>query len=640
MCGIAGILELSGRPVDRDALLRMTRALAHRGPDDEGTFVAGAVGLGHRRLAIRDLSPAGHQPISDPTGRITVSYNGEIYNEAELRRALERDHGARFRSRCDAELLPAGYLAWREGLFERLEGMFAIALWDAAERRLVLARDPMGIKPLVASRTGSTWRFASELKGLLADPAQPRRLDPEGLHAFLAQGYVGPTATTLSGVESLAPGTWRSIEAAGGRVVERRFFEPARRPEVRRLDEAVDAFLPAFREVLSGITVSDVPIGVLGSGGIDSSLVALALRERAELPVFTACFADPSHDESPRAAEIAALAGQRHHRVPVEEGDVESEFRAVVRHFDGQVADASGLAFHVLARAVRKHATVVLSGDGADELFGGYDTYRATRVASALARWLPADWLRAAGRAAGRLGGAREERLPPGEIAARFLLGAGSPGAAHAEWRRLVFGEDLPRLYGPALQPVIDRDPLAAYVRALAGPGALVDRCLLADQRHYLPGDLLPKVDAMSMAHALEVRVPFLERRVIAVAERLDARVLCPLFGRGKRVLRAALARLGAPPSVTRAPKHGFNVPVSRTLRGPLAPLAERLLVAEAERLAPFLDPAGTSALWREHRERRRNHGFALWALLTHAAFVEDLEASGGAALAPPPPAE
>src|SRR4051812_48531544 len=259
MCGIAGIFNLDGRDVDPAVLTRMTGVLAHRGPDAGEIWHDGAIGFGHRRLVIRDLSAAGRQPMSDRTGRVTVTYNGEIYNEAELRRELEQDFGVMFRSHCDTEVLPAGYLAWGEKLFSRIEGIFAIGLWDAAARRLVLARDSIGTKPLFFSSVGGVVRFASEIKGILADPQHPRGMDPEGLHRFFAMGYVGPTSTTMRHIRQVEPGSITIHE--NGNETSQRFWQPRRSPGFRKLDDAVDAFLPLFDQVVSDQLISDVPVG-------------------------------------------------------------------------------------------------------------------------------------------------------------------------------------------------------------------------------------------------------------------------------------------------------------------------------------------------------------------------------------------
>lgn len=629
MCGIAGIVRRDGQQVQRGVLEAMTQVLTHRGPDAEGFWLDGAVGFGHRRLAIRDLTIAGHQPMHDSSGRVTISYNGEIYNDQELRRALERDFGVKFRSTCDAEVIPYGYLAWGEAVFGMLEGMFAIALWDARNTELILARDGVGIKPLFFSETESTLRFASEVKGLLADPDQSRGIDPAALHKFLAQGYVGPNLTLIEGIEQIKPGHYYVFE--NGQRREERFWRPERRPEITSLEEGLDEFRGTWNQVVQDMLVSDVPLGVLQSGGIDSSLVSLSLAsQRKDAPLFTAAFEEASYDETAAADSVAKATGLPHRTVAVTTpGGAEELFRKIVYHFDGQVADSSAYAYYRLAAAVRREVTVALSGDGGDELFGGYPTYRASRLAAALIPIVPRFLAAAIGRAALRISGGSERRLPISEVVARFAQGlamAESGLEAHAQWRRLLPQSMIRNVYGSALKPFIAVDPFAAYTEAGArSGGGLVDRCMSADQRFYLPGNLLMKTDAMSMAHGLEIRVPFLDRRIVDIAGRMDARLLTPFLGLDKKLLRVAAQRYGAPSEIVRTRKRGFNVPIARLLRNDLRSLAERYCNLEAEVFEPFINPEGLRAIWREHAARKSNHGYVLWALLTFAVWRQSL---------------
>jgi asparagine synthase (glutamine-hydrolysing) len=627
MCGIAGIFRRDGTPVDRRTLLAATRVLAHRGPDGEGTWLEGHVGLGHRRLAIRDLSDAGRQPMWSASGRVVATYNGEIYNYEELARELERERGIVLRSRCDAELIPNGYEAWGDGVFDRLEGMFAVGLWDTKEQRLVLARDGVGIKPLYVADNGRIVRFASEVKSFQADPEFVRVLEPSALHAYLAQGYVAPDRTLLRDVAQLPPGTVRTYDRDGRR--ERRFWQPERRPDIRRLSDALDAFESLWPQVVTGMLVSDVPVGVLQSGGVDSTLISLVAARGRAVPLFTASFASEAHDEVPLAQIVARTVGARHVVVPVQrEESAEATFRAVVRHTDGQIADSSAFAFFVLSREIRKHVPVVLSGDGGDEFFGGYATYRATRLAARMRLLIPASLARGVGRAAMPLSARSSARVSAWEALGRFLLGmTAGEVEAHAEWRRLLQHDDAAALYGPELRGLGVGDPLDAYKQCLRNAeGTLLDRCLLADQRFYLPADMLMKVDSMSMAHGMEVRVPFLDRRVMDLAGRIAARLLDPVRGPHKLLLRRAAQRSGAPRGILRARKRGFNVPIAGMLRGELSPLCDRLLRVEADRLAPFIDPAALRRMWREHAERRANHSYVLWAIMTLAIWQSSLD--------------
>lgn len=625
MCGISGLFFRDERPVDCELIVRMTRSLAHRGPDGEGTWIGGSIALGHRRLAIRDLTDAGRQPMTDPTGRIVATFNGEIYNDGVLRRELEQQHGIVFNSTCDAEIIPAGYAVWGEQLFDRLEGMFAIGLWDQRSGELVLARDAAGVKPLVVWHTPQLVAFGSELKALIHVPGCPRAIVPEALHAFMAQGYVSPRGTLLHGVEQLAPGTVRVYGRKGQR--ERRFWRPTRNPVIRDSREAVEEFLRLWPDVLRDMLVSDVGVGVLQSGGLDSSLIVAQLaRSGLRVPLFTAGFSDASHDERPAAKTVAAATGMQHFGISVDERVApEVIFRKVVHHFDGQLADSSAFAVYQLAREVRRHVPVVLGGDGADEYFGGYPTYKATRYADPLRGLAPGALMSQLGRILLWIGRKEEQRLPVTEVAARFALGLSAAGdSSHPQWRRLLHAHLLDDLYAPVLKELMTVNPLAEYDQAIAtADGDLLDRCLLADQEHYLPADMLMKVDAMSMAHGLEVRVPFLDGRVRALAGMIQGSLLSPLRGLEKRVLREALTRLL--PTVSQTPKFGFNTPVAALLRTGLRDLADRVFDREPDRLAPYFAADGLRRLWRQHAAAEANHAYALWCLLTLAVWSENL---------------
>jgi asparagine synthase (glutamine-hydrolysing) len=618
MCGVAGIYYGGQRQPREKTLRNMVAALHHRGPDDSGILIAPGIGLGHARLAIRDLSPDGHQPFADPSGRIVVSYNGEIYNDRELRAELERDFSFRFRTSCDTEVIPFGYLAWGDRLFERLEGMFAIALWDRDEERLVLARDGVGIKPLYYAEEAGVIRFASEIKGIFADPEQPRKLSPKGLHAFFAMGYVGPYDTTFEGVHQLPPGT--VISYRYGKREMRRFWLPTRTAEITSVQDAADELEALWPRVVTDQLVSDVPVGVLLSGGVDSTLVALAANQPGrKLPLFTAAFANRSFDETPIARKVANRVRSDLHSVPIElRSDLGELLIQVVHHYDGQSCDEASLALFLLSREVRRHVTVALTGDGGDEFFAGYSTYVASRWAHRVGPLLPANIWTHLGQFFYRLGSTGQKRLPPSAIAARFAFGVASgPIQAHACWRRYIPEFMLPKLYGPALRPLLADDPFRGYKEELENAeGDLIDRCLLADQRWHLPGGLLLKADAMSMSQSLELRVPLLDRRIMDFAGRCHSDLLLSPRGEKKALLRRLARQLKAPEEVTNGSKRGFNAPLAGLLRRELRPTAERILEREVDVLDPFIGPGEARRLWREHASGDRDHAYALWPIL------------------------
>lgn len=608
----------------------MSAALIHRGPDGDGIWLDGPVGLAHRRLAIRDLSEAGRQPMLDAAERIAVTYNGELYNDRELRAELERDFGFRFRSSGDTEILPYAYLAWGEAMFERLEGFFAIGLWDRQAQRLILSRDGVGIKPLYYFEDDKLVLFASEVKGILASGKVDGQLDAAALHTFLAAGHPGTRQTVFRGIKQVPPGS--VISFSGNGRIERQFWHPVRAPVIDNLDEAIGLLRSTIGTVVNSQMVSDVPLAVLQSGGIDSSLISLTLgRLGLKPPLFTAGFSEKSHDETDLARQIAASAGLSLSVIDGESGgDVEAALRAVVYHFDGQCADTGALGFYHLAGAVRKHCTVVLSGDGGDEFFGGYDTYAATRIAEIARHCVPRGIAGMVGRFAYGAVGGNEKRLPAAAQLARFALGLGEPGnSPHLQWRRLVPSFIAEQIYGSAMSDLADVDPFSEYAEYYSEPQAkLLDRALYADQRFHLQS-VLAKVDAMSMAHGLEVRVPILDRRVMDVAGTIDISLLNPSpKGPPKYVLRKLAEQLGMPKTAAWSRKRGFNVPIAQLMRrGGLQGICDRVLDRDADVFAPYLKPDPIRALWRDHRESKADNAFALWPILTLGIWKAGLAA-------------
>lgn len=620
MCGIAGLLYRSGRTVEQTRLDCMTDAMIHRGPDDRGTWIEHSIGLGHRRLAIRDLSPAGHQPFADESEQIFVTYNGEIYNDADLRRTLAREHGVRFRTTCDTELLPAGYRVWGDKLFERLEGIFALGLWDRRSKRLVLARDAIGVKPLFYSDDRDVVRFASEIKGILADGEFRTRVSAAGLHRFLAMGYPGPAGTMLEGIVQVPPGTIMTFDAGG--TSSRIYWKPRRAAVIRSMNEAIEEFVPLWSRVVGEQLISDVPVGVMQSGGIDSALVSVAAGSVRKVPAFTAAFSDEGFDETERAGQLARAIETTLTTVDIDVGNGFADaLPKVIRHYDGQVCDEASVPLFLLSAEMRKHITVAMSGDGGDEFFAGYPTYRASRIAAVAGAAVPGSLWRSIARMFYGLSGGSVQHLPPSALIARFAAGtAASAANAHPYWRRLLPEFLMPSVYGPALAPLLESDPFLDYARAGEGAdGSLIDACLLADQQYHLPGGLLLKTDAMSMAHGLEVRVPFLDRRIMDFAGRCAPGLLAPLTGESKPVLRSVARRMGVPSAVADARKRGFNTPLGALLRGQLAPLVDDLL--EGSLLEPYIRPEAVRSLWQEHCGRAANHAYALWPILNFALW-------------------
>jgi asparagine synthase (glutamine-hydrolysing) len=617
MCGICG--QLATRPerrVSAGGVAAMTAALAHRGPDDRGVYVdpQGRAGLGAARLAIIDLA-GGHQPLCAPGGRVWASQNGEIYNHAALRAELVA-RGHAFQTASDTEVLAQAYAEWGPAFLGRLRGMFALAIWDEAAGRLLLARDRLGIKPLHLAEHDGRLLWGSEIKAILA-AGHPRRLDAEALHDYLTFNYVPAPRTMFEGIRKLPPAHYALWE--GGRLTVQPYWRLPRsagEPEAAGHPGALAAQLRGrLRDAVRACMVSDVPVGAFLSGGLDSSLVvALMAREAAEVRTFAAGFREESYDELPWARRVAEHCGTRHHETVVSPA-IGELIHQLVDAFDEPFADSSAVGSWVVAREAARHAKVVLSGDGGDEVFGGYVIYQADRLAplyrrlpgALTARWLPA--------LARRLP-ASEAKMSLDLRARRFVEhGRLDPLAAHGAWRMIFSDAMKDRLYRPGLAAP-SRDSLellrAAYV-AHEGDDEL-NRFLAVDTAVSLPDDMLTKVDRTSMAHSLEVRVPLLDHHLVEWMSRLPG-------GRKVRGLRLkALLKDAAegllPSDVIHRRKAGFHVPVPGWLKRELAPLVDRQLGRAALERQGLFDPVYVRALIDEDRAGKANHSRNLWGLL------------------------
>lgn len=620
MCGICGIVARDGRePVDGDELAGLCAALEHRGPDGAGTFRDGPVGLGVRRLAVIDPEN-GDQPLRSEDGRIVVVCNGEIYNHRALRDEL-RARGHRFASGSDAEVLAHLYEEHGDDFVERLRGMFAIALWDGSRRRLLLARDPFGIKPLVYALNDRRLAFASELKALLGLPDVSREVDPEALEAYLAMNAVLSPRTMLRDVRRLAPGHLLALEA-DGRVAVRRWFldGPVAARSVRR--EPVPALARELRghlaDAVAAHLVADRPVGVLLSGGVDSGIITALAAERLGpgLPTFTVGFDEPSFSELADARRVARRYGTDHHELVVTAADAGEHLRDVAWAFDEPRGDATGLPYWLAGRAAARSVTVVLSGEGGDELFGGYPTYLADRLHPAA--------VRAAAMVAPAAGAlpSSSRRLTPGFRLARLARGAGlGPVERHHAWKEILSPDERAAVLHAGARGRLD--PLDVYrSRYARSAGAEpIARLQDLDVGTFLADDLLSQTDRAGMAHGLEIRVPFLDPVVAGFARALPDRA--KLRGmRTKHVLREA-ARPLLPAEIVRGPKHGFVAPAAAWLRGPLEPLARDILSPAALTRQGFLRPGPVAALLDRHVARREDLSRTLWALISFTVWAD-----------------
>ena len=610
MCGIAGYVGAGSA----EALAAMLPRLAHRGPDGEGVHVEPGVGLGMRRLAIIDLEGGG-QPMTNEDQSVWLVHNGEIYNFRELRAALQA-RGHTFRTRSDTEVLLRAYEEFGDGCLEHLRGMFAFALWDRRRRRLVLARDRLGKKPLYYRQRDGVLVFASEIKALLALPGAGRELDVEALHHYLAFGYGPGGRSMFAGVQGLPPAHVAVTDGASLEMTS--YWTLPRRPAPIARGEAPARVRAALREAVRLRLESDVPLGVFLSGGIDSSAIVASMREltSARIATFTVGFGtgDASFDELPYARRVARRFETDHHEEVLEPRAAEL-LPAIVRHLDEPFADSSAVATWVVAQAGARHVKVALSGIGGDETFAGYPRYLGLALSETYGR-LPGA-VRALARAAVR-GVARESEggADWGGRARRFVAGAEAPlPDRYLGWTRFFDDGQLARLATPGLRArwtgPVDGRQRAAFA---TGDGDPVDGAFRVDLATYVPDDLLVMADRMGMAHSLELRAPFCDHRLIELSLAIAP---CVKLARGrlKAVLKAAFADV-LPAGLLTPRKQGFMIPLGRWLRTDLREVMEDLLASGCVRARGLFVPAAVEALKREHLERRRSHADRLFCLM------------------------
>ncbi|WP_159716480.1 asparagine synthase (glutamine-hydrolyzing) [Geminicoccus flavidas] len=614
MCGIAGVLTLPGGECpDPSLLARMTDTILHRGPDGQGHHVDPPVLMGMRRLSIIDVA-GGQQPIGNEDGSVQVVFNGEIYNYRELRAELERQ-GHRFRTASDTEVLVHLYEQHGDAFPSYLNGMFAFALHDRTRQRVLLARDQIGIKPLFVARLPGQLVFGSEIKALLASGLVPRELDHDALAEFMCWEYVPAPRTLFRAVRKLEPGCTLAVDLHSGEIVERRFFDlpPADAVEHRSETEWADRLDAVLGQAVRRQMVADVPLGALLSGGVDSSMVVAKMGRDAL--TFSIGFDDSSYDELPHARRVAEALGVRH-EVEVIRPDVRTLFDHLMQFMDDPIADFSIFPTYLVSRLARRHVTVALSGDGGDELFGGYDTYVAQGMAK---RWQRLPAALRSGVVAPIL-----DRIPPrpqkkGLInkAKRFVEGARlDPALGHARWRLFLESALRSRLFTGAMTERQTQQPEAhihRYMEEAEGRDA-VDRALHVDMKSYLVDNCLVKVDRMSMACSLEVRVPLLDLEVVDLAFRMPSSLKLR-DGETKPLLKEVTARHVPRESVYRT-KQGFSIPIKHWLNDTFRELTDELLAPERLRADGLFQAGTVESLLTEHRANRANHSHIIWAML------------------------
>jgi asparagine synthase (glutamine-hydrolysing) len=617
MCGIAGIAHAdAGYPVDREVVARMAACLAHRGPDAQGLHVWRGAAIGHRRLSIIDLA-TGNQPIFNEDGTVGVILNGEIYNFRELRAELE-GHGHRFATRSDTEAIVHAYEQWGERCIERLAGMFAFALWDDGRRRLLLARDRVGKKPLYYARDGDRLLFASELKSLLRDPGLKRVLSLEALHTYFSLGAVQAPETIFQDVQQLPPAHYLVWERGHLRI--REYWDVPHGPPAplteRQALEALDALL---QQAVRVRLVADVPLGAFLSGGVDSSAVVEAMTRLSSGPVVTTSvgFADQAFDELAHARAVAKAVGSDHHEVVLEARAAEVLPR-LVWHLDEPFADSSALPSYYVARAARERVTVALSGDGGDEVFAGYQRrYGLNRAERRLRRWLPA-WVRSG--VLGPLGRVypKADWIPRPLRARYFLQNLGTTfERAYFADLSLFRSDERALLLSPELESALDgHDPFLAFARHFDRVRALdpLSQLLYVDLKTWLANDMLVKVDRMSMANGLEIRCPLLDHRIIEFAATVPADL--KYRGRVSKYLLKRHLEGRVPASAIHRPKQGFEIPLARWLRGDLHDLAHDVLFSPRALGRGYIRPERLRLLWDRHQRGIRDHSAQIWTVL------------------------
>ncbi len=622
MCGIAGVLApapIDAPEVVEARLAEMVAAIRHRGPDGMGVWSDGTAGLGHARLAIIDLSPAAAQPMASDDGAVWLVHNGEIYNFPALREELIA-RGHRFRSRSDTEVIVEGYREWGEGVVARLRGMFAFALWDARARRLLLARDRLGQKPLYyrrgkGGRGDGAFLFGSEIKAILAWPGVAREPDLDAIHEYLTYQYVPAPKTAFVGIEALPPAHYMVVEADGRARCARYWSlaEPeAARPRPRAELEA--EIRDRLEESVRLRLISDVPLGAFLSGGVDSAGVVAAMARASSGPVktFTIGFEDRTYDERRYARIVAERYGTDHHEFVVEPHALDILPR-LVWHYGQPFADSSALPTWYVSEITRAHVTVALNGDGGDEAFLGYPRYAGCR-AGAWSDRLPAPCREGMG-ALGRALPFATSRHRALRYARRFLVDAAAP-APERYGRWIAYFNDLQKeaLYGEGMRERLAHRALTRIEKWFAGRRCDDARAAYADIHTYLPDDLLVKVDVASMAHGLEGRSPFLDHEFMAFAAAIPARQ--KMRGtRTKSLLKSALEPW-LPREILYRPKMGFGVPIDRWIRGEMKPLVYDTLLSERAVARGLFREDAVRAMLDDHVAGRVLHQHRIWALL------------------------
>jgi asparagine synthase (glutamine-hydrolysing) len=617
MCGIAGVFNFgTGAPADPAALTRATRAMAHRGPDDEGFHLDGELGLANRRLSIIDL-PGGHQPISNEDGTVWITFNGEIYNYRDLRPESEA-RGHQFRTASDTETIVHLYEDFGAGCLERLRGMFAFALWDSRERRLLLARDRLGVKPLFYRLEVGRFTFASELRALGELSDRKLEVDPQAVYDFFGFRYVPAPGTFYKGVQKLLPGHYLLADRSGVRIVAW-WDVPPEEEDGRTAQAYAEQVIELLRESVRLRLIADVPLGVFLSGGTDSSAVvamAAALGARP-LRTFSVGFEDPAYSELPQARQVAKAFSTDHRELVVRPADLAEDLERLVAFRAEPIAEPTDIALYRISRLAAESVKVVLAGEGGDELFAGYPKYAADRLAGfvsalpqemtrTLARWLPYR--------------GRRLRL------ALETLAIADEAERSATWFASFSREEREALFAPEFLAAVDTaHPARVFAEHLerASARSPLKRLLYADLKIWLPDNLLLRGDQMTMAASIEERVPFLDHKLVELAARIPGRLLTRGF-RTKALLKDALRPYLPPATLTRR-KVGFAVPVGEWFRQSLKSMVASLVLSPEALARGYFNRQAMEECVQEHFDSVRDRQKQLWALVNFELWQRQL---------------
>jgi asparagine synthase (glutamine-hydrolysing) len=614
MCGIAGEAAYKGGGLTAGWLEKACEIMAHRGPDGTGTYTDDRhIALGHRRLAIIDLA-GGHQPMSYADGRYWITYNGEVYNFRELRSQLQAQ-GFHFHTKSDTEVILAGYVAWGVHVVERLNGIFAFGLWDADEKRLLLARDHLGVKPLLYHEDRAGVRFSSELKALLAHPQVKKEIDPQGLQDYLRLGYVLAPRTIITNVRKLPPG--HILIAEMGEVRQVQYWDLASfvvGQAPKQADTTPDSFRAKLNESVTRQLISDVPLGAFLSGGIDSSSVAYFANESTAhaLETFSIGFDETSYSELSYARQAAQHIETKHYDQVVGPLSLE-ELESLVWLYDEPLGDTSIIPTFFVSKLAREHVTVVLSGDGGDELLAGYDTYLADHFQRIYTR-IPAFAHHHLVRPVAALIPSSYRKVSLDFRIKQFISKAYTPPEqAHFGWREMFTDGEIRQIAGLPSNGYSPFDTYAQHYRAVAEAHPL-NRALYVDIKTWLTDDILVKVDRASMACRLEARVPLLDPRFVEYAFSLPPNLKMRGLKQKYILKRAMQNRL--PDAIINRQKKGFNAPISIWMRDHYRDELNELFHSMYSSIVDLQSPA-IQSIWHQHRDREEDHGFKLWTLLS-----------------------